>query len=65
MSGISIHDAECVGERDKAILVEAPDFDEPQWIPKSVIHDDSEVYRADTDGVLVVKNWFAEKKGWD
>ena len=35
------------------------------WIPKSVIHDDSEVFRdTDIDGNLVVKTWWAEKNGF-
>lgn len=33
------------------------------WVPKSVIHDDSEVYAMDTDGDLIVARWFAEKEG--
>jgi len=32
-----IEDARCVHQTDKAILVEAPDFDEPVWIPQSQI----------------------------
>lgn len=39
------------------------------WVPKSGIHDDSEVW-IDTDdgegpGVLIVKDWLAEKRGWE
>jgi hypothetical protein len=26
--------------------------------------DDSEVYKHGTDGVLIVSDWFAEKRGW-
>lgn len=37
---------------------------EPTWIPYSHIHDDSEVYRPGDQGELVVKRWFAEKRGW-
>jgi hypothetical protein len=33
------------------------------WIPKSVIHDDSEVYKEGAEGKLVVARWFAEKEG--
>ncbi len=35
------------------------------WIPKSMIHDDSEVYDAkdNSSGKLVVKLWWAEKEG--
>jgi len=52
-------------ETDKAILFENSD-DEQIWVPKSVIHDDSEVW-ADADdkreGELIVKQWWAEKNG--
>lgn len=34
------------------------------WIPKSVIHDDSEVYKPGTSGKLVVKSWWAEENGY-
>lgn len=33
------------------------------WIPNSVVHDDSEVYRKGDEGTLVVKEWFAIKEG--
>jgi hypothetical protein len=33
------------------------------WIPKSVVHDDSEVWKKDDEGKLVVKYWWAEKNG--
>jgi hypothetical protein len=65
-----IEDAEVVRATDRAILVDSPLFDEPQWIPKSgkVIHDDSEVWD-DTDdakgpGSLLIYRWFAEKQDW-
>lgn len=34
------------------------------WVPKSAIHDDSEVYdlRENNHGKLVVLEWFAEKE---
>ena len=56
--------ATCIRETDKAILVEFANGDET-WIPKSQIHDDSEVYdsRIHSSGKLVVKTWFAEKNG--
>jgi hypothetical protein len=61
-----IDDAVAIKETDSAILVEADLFDEEQWIPKSQIHDDSEVFDAgdNSDGTLVVKEWFARKKEW-
>jgi len=59
-----ISDAKAVRETDDALLVEADEFDEPQWVPKSQIDDDSEVYKLGTDGTLIVSEWFAEKRGW-
>lgn len=60
MSTVRFH-ASCVGETEKAlkVLIEGETF----WIPKSVVHDDSEVYEKDHEGVLVVQEWFAEKEG--
>lgn len=54
---------------DKALLVEAEDLDEEVWVPRSVVHDDSEVWDYDDEdargpGDLVVKEWWAEKQGW-
>jgi hypothetical protein len=34
------------------------------WVPQSVVHDDSEVYKEGDEGRLVVQLWFAEKEGW-
>ena len=31
------------------------------WVPKSVLHSDSEVTEQDAEGELVVKRWWAEK----
>ena len=33
------------------------------WVPKAVVHDDSEVWKKDDTGRLVVKTWWAEKNG--
>ncbi len=33
------------------------------WIPKSLIEDDSEVYRKGDEGTLIVPEWFAVKEG--
>jgi hypothetical protein len=33
------------------------------WIPKSQIHEDSEVYAKGTDGDLIITEWIAGKKG--
>lgn len=59
-----IENARCIHDTGKAILVEAPDFDEPEWIPQYAVHEDSEVYKLGTEGTLVVNESWAEKKGW-
>jgi len=56
--------ARYIHQTAQAIKVEAPDFDEPVWIPQSQITEDSEVYKLGTEGTLVVADWFAEKRGW-
>ena len=44
----------------KAILVVCEG--EEAWIPTSQVHDDSEVYKAGTEGTLVIPRWVAEMK---
>lgn len=61
-------DVECVTETQLAIFVRVPRPDRvPQylWIPKSVVHDDSEVFDAKNNarGKLVVKHWWAHREG--
>lgn len=59
-----IEKATCTKETKLALLVESPDLDEPLWVPKSVIHDDSEVTgEASPTGELAVQTWWAEKEG--
>ena len=53
-----------IKQTEKAILVESTDFEEPEWIPQSQIHEDSDVWKDRQKGDLIVKMWFAEKKGW-
>lgn len=36
----------------------------PQWLPKSAIHDNSEVWLKGHEGELVIHGWLAEKNGW-
>lgn len=54
----------CIKATDKAILVREYGTDKQTWVPKSVIHDNSEVYDEGHEGSLVVFNWFAEENGW-
>ena len=58
---VEFDDVECVKETEKAILVDI-EGDE-YWIPKSQVDDDSEVYEEDTEGTLVISEWFANKEG--
>ncbi len=46
---------------DKALCVVVEG--EEVWIPKSAIHDDSEVWKEGQDGTLVIPLWLAEAKG--
>jgi hypothetical protein len=52
----------CEVESTSAILVEIPEHGE-LWIPKSQVHDDSEVYKKGTEGKLVITAWLATQKG--
>jgi hypothetical protein len=58
---ITIEKVSCRLDTPKAILVL---IDEREvWVPKSVIHDDSEVYTKNTEGDLIIERWWAEKEG--
>ena len=53
----------CEKETEKALLISLDELGEEKWIPKSVIHDDSEVYKEGQKGEVVVEGWWAEKEG--
>jgi hypothetical protein len=58
----TLGDGKIVRETDKAFLVRVDDKE--IWVPKSCVHDDSEVYDMENDeGTIVVKRWWAEKNG--
>lgn len=55
----------CDRETTRAILVTNSENELDEfWLPKSTVHDDSEVYSAGDEGKLIVVRWMAEKKGW-
>lgn len=56
-------EAVCKRETPKALLCEIDG--DTYWIPKSQIHDDSEVYDAgeNSEGTLVITEWIATQKG--
>jgi len=65
MEQYEVEDAEVIKDHGKALLIDAPEFDEPTWIPKSAITDDSEVWKANQEaGSLMLYMWFAVKRGW-
>ncbi len=59
---VSIENVTCLKETDKALLVEHEGVE--TWVPKSQVHDDSEVYQEGQAGTLVVSLWLAEEKNW-
>ena len=48
-------------ETEMAILVEIEG--DKYWLPKSQIHEDSEVKEEGDEGTLVTTHWWAEKEG--
>jgi hypothetical protein len=50
-------------ETAMAVLVVIPDLDKEVWIPKSQLHDDSELACKGDEGTLAITEWFAEKEG--
>lgn len=60
---VSVDGCTCLRETDKALLIEAEGSE--FWVPKSQVHDDSEVFDAGkhATGVLVIPRWLAEEKG--
>lgn len=59
---VDLEDVEVLQESDKALRVRVEG--EVVWIPKSQIHDDSEVYSLKSSpGAMKVTRWIAEQKG--
>lgn len=55
--------------KTKALLIHAENtgdehFSDDLWVPYSVLHSDSEVYREGDVGTLILKTWWVEKQGW-
>lgn len=62
MDSFRIENVTAIRETAKALLCVIES--EETWIPKSVIHDDSEVYAVGDEGTLIVLEWFAKKEGY-
>ena len=62
---VSLGNAKIIKETNSAIQVELEDPPGVHWIPKSVVHDNSEVWETvGTTGDLIIQEWFAEKEGF-
>ena len=61
----SLGHGKVVKSSDKALQIELTDLGETRWVPRSMIHDNSEVYDdgANKEGDIVVNQWWAEKEG--
>ena len=57
---VRLDDVTCIKETAAAVCVTIEG--EEHWIPKSQIHDDSEVYADGTSGTLIISAWIAEKR---
>jgi hypothetical protein len=49
-------------ETEKALLVESKETGEEHWMPKSQIHDDSDVFQDEDEGDMIVSKWLANEK---
>lgn len=63
--GANLGPCRVIAATEKAIKVQLESEDDPRWVPRGQVHDDSEAYDADNNatGDLVVTRWFAEKEG--
>lgn len=61
---VTIGDVQSLSESPRAVLVYAKGRE--HWIPKSQIHDESEVYERDQWGDLIITKWIAKERGlWE
>ena len=58
---VEIDDVTVEAETDLALLCSVED--KKVWIPKSVVHEDSEVQSEGDIGTIAIMRWFAEKQG--
>lgn len=58
----TIEDVECIDETPLAIQILINE-EICYWVPKSLIHDDSEVRKRGDKGSIVLPVWFCEQEG--
>ena len=58
---VEIEDVTVKAETELALLCIIDD--KQQWIPKSVVHEESEISADGDTGTIVLMRWFAEKEG--
>jgi endo-beta-N-acetylglucosaminidase D len=58
---VEFEDIKAEAETEKAILVEIEG--DKYWVPKSQVHEDSEVNEKGDEGILITTRWWAEKEG--
>lgn len=58
---VEVDDVTIEAETDLALLCNINE--KKHWIPKSVVHEDSEVSSEGDTGTIVIMRWFAEKEG--
>jgi hypothetical protein len=68
--GVTVDECEAKAATANALLVVGDglkkyysDGSNGLWVPRSVIHDDSEVFEKGDTGTLVLKTWWAEDRG--
>lgn len=64
-----LNDARVVRSTEKALLISVPELDLPVWIPRSVVHEDSEVWDDTSDangpGKLILPMFVIEDRNLD
>lgn len=61
---VEIEDVQALSESPRAVLVYA--MGREHWIPKSQIHDASEVYERNQHGNMIITKWIAKERGlWE
>jgi hypothetical protein len=64
MDGVNIGDGEGLRETAEAVLIYLDDVGDEVWIPRSQIHESSDVQDEGDVGSVVVTNWLAKERGW-